>query len=183
MLARVLAGQLYLGTLIGSNPLASLPGLGPLIAFSAIAVAGTVFVIFCLLRLSWELKLFLIFSGLIMAAGLLAPTPGPMVGTKFWWVALTHGAGERYWFFPDLALAWSILFCFQSRIHTLKTASAFLLCILCFGIALRWEHPAFPNAHFADYARSFASAPPGTIVTIPECTPGWNLQLVKHSSK
>jgi hypothetical protein len=34
--------------------------------------------------------------------------------------------------------------------------------------------------HFAEYAKQVEIAPAGTVVTIPENQPGWNLQLVKR---
>ena len=182
MLARLLAGQLYLGTFLGSNALAVRPEIGPFIVFTCIAVAGTIFFVICFLKSSWEMRLFILFCAAILAGGLIAPTPGPLAGTNQWWVALLHGAGARYWFFPNLALAWSILYCTQSRTQVLQAVSIILLCLLCFGIALRWEIPAFPDAHFAEYANRFELAQPGTIVTIPESTPGCYLQLIKHGS-
>jgi hypothetical protein len=181
MFARILAGQVYLGTLLGSNALAAHPGLGRLIVFTCIAASGTIFVAICFLRSPLQMRLFLLFSSMIMVALLIAPTPGPLNGVTVWEV-LVGGGAARYWFFPTLAFAWSILWCFQSRTLVLKTVSAALLCVMCFGVALRWRHPAFQDAHFAEYARSFESAPEGMAVTIPESTPGWNLRLVKHRS-
>ena len=183
MLARVLAGQLYLGTFLGSNPIAALPGAGSSIVLTSIAAAGTIFVAICFLKSSWEMRLFLLFSAAILAGGLVAPTSGQLAETDRWWLELQYGAGARYWFFPNLALAWLILYCTQSRTQVLRAASVILLCLLCFGIALRWEIPAFRDAHFAKYARSFESAPTGTVVTIPESTPGWNLVLIKRTSR
>ena len=182
MLARVLAGQLYLGTLLGSNTAAVRPGIGPFIVFTCIAVAGTIFAVICFLKSSWEMRLFVLFSAAILAGGLIAPAPGPLAETDRWWLELLYGAGVRYWFFPDLALAWLILYCTQSRRQVLQAVSVLLLCILCFGIAIRWEIPAFRDAHFAEYAKSFEAAPPGTVMVIPINPEGWKMRLVKHAS-
>jgi hypothetical protein len=182
LFVRAIAGQLYIGGILGPNSLAAYGGVLPVIAFTGIAVAGTIFVALCFARSSREMKLFLVFSGVVLAAGLIAPTPGQIAGTTGW-AAMVRGAGARYWFFPDLAFAWSILFCFQSQNQALKAVSVILLCFLCFGIAARWEYPAFQDANFAEYAGRFESAPVGTIATIPESTPGWSLQLIKHGSK
>ena len=179
MFARILAGQVYVGALLGSNALAAHAGIVRLIVFICIAVGGTIFVFICFFKSSLQMKLLLFFSTIILAATLIAPTPGPFHGVTVWEV-LDSGAAARYWFFPTLAFAWSILWCYQSRTPGLKIVSTVLLCILCFGVALRWRHPEFPDAHFVEYARSFESLPAGTVVTIPESTPGWNLRLVKH---
>jgi hypothetical protein len=183
LLARMLAGQLYLGTLFGVSPIGAFPGAAIGIAMIATAVGGTVYLAICLTRLREEMRLLLIFSGLILAAAMIAPTPGQMGGTSYWWVALVHGSGARYWYFADLALAWTIALCVLSRTRLLQAVSVALLCVLCLGVALRWEHPAFRDAHWAAFAKSFETEPAGTTVTIPESTPGWSLVLIKHGGR
>jgi hypothetical protein len=181
-LTRMLAGQLYLGTFIGSNALAARPGIGSFIVFAVIAAGGTLLMAICFFKSSWNMRLLIIFSGMIVAASLVSPTLGQINGfTGF--EALVRGAGARYWLFPNLAFAWSILFCFQSLNQVLKAASVCLLCILCFGFVARWEYPAFRDEHFAEYVRTFESAPPGTAVVIPENPEGWTARLIKHDSK
>jgi hypothetical protein len=180
MLAGLLAGQLYLGSLLGANALGAIPGTGPLIVLSLIAAVGTLFIAICYPRLPEAMRLFLIFSGMILIAALIASTPGNIASNSSWWAALAVGGGARYWFFPDLAVAWSILLCAQSRVKILQAVSIILICAMCLGAAFRWEEPAFRDAHFAEYAKSFESAPAGTAMTIPESTPGWNLVLIKH---
>jgi hypothetical protein len=54
---------------------------------------------------------------------------------------------------------------------------------MSFGVVFCWEEPAFRDAHWAEYAKSFESMPAGTADTIPESTPGWNLVLIKHASR
>lgn len=183
LLARVLAGQLYLGSLFGVSPVAAFPGRWLATVLIAIAVGGTLYLSICFMRSREEMRLLLIFAGMILAAAMIAPTPGQMGGTTFWWVALAHGSGARYWYFPDLALAWTIVGFAQSRTRSLQVISVALLCVMSLGIALRWEHPAFRDAHWAEYAKSFETAPAGTAVTIPESTPGWNLMLIKRASR
>jgi hypothetical protein len=51
---------------------------------------------------------------------------------------------------------------------------------LCLGVVLRWRNPAFLEMQFSDHAKRLESAPAGTVITIPENPPGWNLQIVKH---
>ncbi len=182
MFVRMLAGQLYLGTLFGGNALAARPGIGPLIVFACIAAAGAFLIVLCFFKSSSGMRLFLVFSGMILCSALIAPTLG-QIGGFTGWEAVVRGAGARYWFFPDLAFAWSVLFCFQSRNQALKAVSALLLCALCLGFAARWEYPAFRDTNFAEYARSFDSAPAGTVAIIPENPDGWNLRLMKHGSK
>ena len=179
LFARILAGQVYLGTLLGGNGLAAHAGLGFSIVLTGIAAAGTILIAFCFLRSPLVMKLFLLFSIMILLSALISPTLGLLSGVSAWEV-LARGGGARYWFLPTLAFAWSILFCSQSRFAPLKAVSAFLLCLMCFGIIRDWRHPAFPDAHFTEYVRRFESVAPGTAFTIPESTQGWNLTLVKR---
>ena len=181
MFARILAGQVYLGTLLGGITQPPHVGLGYLIALIGIAAGGTTLVTACFLRSPLPMKLFLLFSTMLLAASLIAPALGSLVGLTAW-EGMVIGAGARYWFFPTLAFAWAILWCFQSRSRALKIVSALLLCILGFGVALRWRHPAFRDMHFVEYARKFEAAPPGTAITIPENPEGWNLRLIKRRS-
>jgi hypothetical protein len=48
---------------------------------------------------------------------------------------------------------------------------------------LIWKHPALQDKHFAQFARSFAAGPPGTVIIIPENADGWNMRLVKHAGR
>jgi hypothetical protein len=179
LFARILASRAYLGTLLGDNVLAAHLGLGYSIVLTGIAVGGTILVAVCFLRSSLAMKLFLVFCALALAASLISPTLSPPAGMSAW-QDIARGAGARYWFFPTLAFAWSILWCYRSRIAILQAVSVILLCIMCFGVVLRWRHPAFRDMHFAEYATRFESSPAGTAVTIPMSTGGWTITLIKH---
>lgn len=96
---------------------------------------------------------------------------------------MAHGSGARYRYFSNLAVAWTIVLFAQSRTRWLQATSVALLCVMSLGVALRWEHPAFRDAHWAEFAKSFDAEPAGTVVTIPESTPGWNLVLIKHGGR
>ena len=96
------------------------------------------------------------------------------------WQMLAGAGGIRYWYFPSIVFAWLLLWGFQSRTTALKTASAVLLCIMCFGIIRDWRIPTFKDLNWTEDAKRFEAAPPGTVVTIPENPNGWNMRLVKH---
>lgn len=95
---------------------------------------------------------------------------------------LARVAGIRYWFFPTLACVWTILWAARSRIEALQAASVILLCVMCLGIVRDWKQPALKDLRFAESARSFEAAPPGTMMVMPENPQGWNMRLVKHAS-
>jgi hypothetical protein len=183
MVIRMLGGQFYLGALLGDNGLAALSGTVTFIVLACVAVAGTVLLAICLCRTPLRMRLFFALSILILAASLIAPRLGESHGlTVLMHMAL--GGGSRYWYFPSLAIEWLILWQFQSsRVLASRIISGVLLVVLCFGVLLRWEIPAFRDTHFADYARKFDAAPPGTLMIFPENPSGWEVQLTKHAAR
>jgi hypothetical protein len=179
MLARILGGQVYFGTLLGSNGLASHSAFSYSAVLTGMAICGTIFVLVCFFRLPLEMKLLFVFSALIFAAALISPTLGTHPGITAWEI-LGRAGGARYWFLPTLACAWLLLWCVQSRSAVLKAVSATLLCIMCFGFVRDWRFQAFRDMHFAEYASRLESAPAGTEVIIPQSTEGWYMTLVKR---
>ncbi|MGA9670426.1 MAG: hypothetical protein WBQ94_14530 [Terracidiphilus sp.] len=176
MLARIVAGHIYLGTVLGGNGMATTFGQGFLVC---IALLGTAILIACLIKSNMEMKLFLLFSAMVLAASLASPTNNPPPGVSVW-ADLATVPAARYWFFPTLAFAWSLLWCFHGRVTPLKMLSAPLLFLMCFGIVREWVHPALNDMHFTQYAKQFESVAAGTVVTIPENPEGWEIRLTKR---
>ena len=180
MFTRILAGDVFFGAFFGSNGLGAHSSLWALIFDVCIAVAGTAIVGFCLVKSSAEMKLFLAFSGMIFAASLFSPIIAPSAGVTAW-EQLARGGASRYWFFPTLAFAWSIVWCFQSRYPQLKELAGYLLLLMCIGIIRDWRSPAFQDLHYAEYAKRLESASVGTSVTIPLNPAGFEMQLFKRT--
>ena len=181
LFARILASQIYLGTLLGGNGFGANPGLVPTLVFTCIAIAGTALVVYCFVKASVEMKLFLAFASMPFAAALISCTGNLPPGIAVWSLFAASG-GIRYWFFPTLAFAWTILWCFEVRRGTLRTVAAGLLCLMCVGVLRDLRHPAFRDVQFAEHAKRFEAAPVGSVVTIPENPEGWNAQLVKRAT-
>jgi hypothetical protein len=179
LLVRMLAGQVFLAALLGGNGLAAHSNPLLLIVLLCVAIGGIAIVAICFANSTSVMRLFLLFSLMLFAASLISPTAYPPAGVSSWQL-LAGAPGIRYWYFPTLAFAWSILWNFRSRTRSLKAISAVLLCLMCFGIVRDWRHPAYEDMHFAEYAKRVEAAPAGAVVTIPENTKGWNLQLVKR---
>jgi hypothetical protein len=179
LFARILASQIYLGTLLGGNGFGASPGLVPLIVFTCIAVAGTALVVYCFVKASVEMRLFLAFASMPFAGALISCTGNPPPGVSVWSLFAASG-GIRYWFFPTLAFAWTIVWCFEKRRGDLRTVAAGLLCLMCIGVLRDLRHPAFKDVQFAEYAKSFRAAPAGTTVLIPENPDGWTARLTKR---
>jgi hypothetical protein len=135
----------------------------------------------CFFRSGLEMRLFLVLTAMLLIASLISPVAYPPASVTRWQL-LAEVSGIRYWFFPTLACAWTLLWLVRSRIGALRATSAILLCVMCLGVARDWKRPALYDFHFTEFAKRFETAPAGTAVVIPENPDGWNLRLVKHVS-
>jgi hypothetical protein len=108
MFVNLLAGNVYLGAVIGGNALAARGNPALFAFFLVIALIGTFLVSATLLKAPLEFKLFLFFSAALLAASLISPNTGVPTGVSAW-QKLAYSGGTRYWFFPTLAFAWSIV--------------------------------------------------------------------------
>jgi hypothetical protein len=142
-----------------------------------VSALGIGFLIYCALKANLELRLFICFSALLLAASLKSPLiSGPLP----LWQLLELISGDRYWFFPSLAFLWSLLWvATQQQPKLLRKLSLLALLLLCRGIPHDWKYPPFKDEHFAAYVQQFNAAAPGTTVAIP-LNPGWVImRLVK----
>lgn len=181
---RILGSQIYLGTLLGNTALPALHGPISTVVFCVAALGCTALAVACFARSGRPMRMLLAFSGAVLLASFVSPIG--FVGTeKTVWEQMATSAGIRYWFFPSLAFAWTLLWCYRRPSTTrrslmLKQVSTALLALLCFGVIRDWVRPAFPDMHFAESVRRFDAAPNGATVSIPECPEGWNVLLVKR---
>jgi len=176
---RILSGQVYLGALLGPNQLSLGHGRPFFIFLLCVAILGTVLIAKCVAKSSMNLRLFLIFSAILFTLSLASPIAYPPPGqTKWEMIAAAHSI--RYWFFPTLAFAWSLLWCARSQSKSARIVSRVLLFLMCFGVVRDFRHPPFVDEHFAAYAQQVESASPGEEINIPENPRGWKMQLVKR---
>jgi hypothetical protein len=180
LFVRILGGNVILGATLGRIPFATMPGRGIFILLLCAVVIGAVMVALCFIRSTIEMKLFVTFAGLILAASLLFPVTNAPVGTTVWEM-LAKAPGVRYWVLPSLAFTWSLLWTARSGTALMRPVSVLFLCAMCFGIAANFRLPGLTDLHFAEYARSFDAAPAGTVMTIPENPAGWTIRLVKKA--
>lgn len=175
LFTRLIAGQIYMGAIWGQN-LFDLRG--HIIPILLIFAAGTTILIYGLLKLPLEMKLFLAFAILITAAALRSPL---IFGEMPRWQALAIDKGARYWFFPMLALVWSLLrIATQNGPRTLRYFSYVCLGLLCLrAIPHDWHYWPYKDAHFGTYLRAFDDAPPKTKVAIPIVPVGHVMTLTK----
>jgi len=125
-----------------------------------------------------EMKLLLLLTTVFLAASLVSPAAYPPPGVTRWQMLIEAG-GIRYWFFPTLAFAWSLLWLFSKSNRALKAVSSVLLALMCFGILRDWWIPPFKDLHWAENAKLVDDAPAGTTLVFPENPEGWDIRLVK----
>jgi hypothetical protein len=177
-LVRILAGDIYLGTLLGPNRMGGSEGSAAMIVLLLLSIGGTFVIAICFCRSSDQMRAFILFSFAVFAASLMHPM-SPVDATPLWQRFVSAG-GEHYWFFPILSFAWSLLWLFRDRSDLGKVIGGALLCIMSFGIVRDWVHPPFKDLNFHSYAIQFQSSAPGARTTIPINPLGWQMQLIKH---
>lgn len=182
LLLRILAGNVFLGALIGSNNIAVTPGTRAFVFLALISLAGLIIIAVALRSAPLPMKLLALYACMLFGAALVLPSSYAPPGTTQWEMIAKAGA-VRYWFLPTLTFIWLLLFGVFSRGRILKGISGFLLCLLCFGIALNWERPAFQDFHYAAEAERVEAAPAGTTVMIPINPEGWQMRLIKRPGK
>lgn len=180
LLTRILSSQIFLGALLGGNGLAVNLSTKLFIFLLCVAMGGMAIFVYCFAKSTFNMKVLLLLSSMLLVASFLSPAAYPPPGVSRWQM-LASASGIRYWFFPTLAFAWSIVLCFQSRSGALRILSGVLLCVMCFGIVRDWRIPPLKDLHFAEDAMRFEAAPAGTTLTIPGNPEGWNMRLVKHA--
>jgi len=177
--AKLLASQIYLGVLLGPNGLGFQPGQKVTVALFAAALGGTTLVAICFFKSTLEMRLLILYSFVIFAASIMSPAVHMLPGIPVWQL-LAGAGGIHYWFFPALAFAWTLLWCFHSKSQLLKVISGYLLFFLCIASVRDWKDSTFKDLHFSEYTKQMESAPKGAVVTIPENPEGWEIRLVKH---
>jgi hypothetical protein len=182
LFARILGGQVFLGTLLGANGLSSSTNPTVFRLLLCASIGGLAIVAICFTRSAKEMKLYILLSGALLAASFVSPAAYPPTGVTRWEL-LTQAGGIRYWFFPTLAFAWSLLFLFRSQRSLLKMVAAPMLLLMCFGIVRDWRIPSFTDMHWAENAQRVESLPAGTAIVFPENPQGWDIRLVKRREK
>jgi hypothetical protein len=176
---RILAGRIYLGTLLGDNLLAIRPGQHFFVFLVCVALIGTAVLVVCFVTSHAAMKLLLALSSVLLVVSLASPTSQPFVPGVSVWTWMAENGGDRYWFFPTLAFAWSLVWLFGRPEQLLKIIATSLLFLMCMGVVRDWKHPDFYDLQFPRYARSLAIAPKEKVVTIPVNPPGWRMELIK----
>ena len=179
---RIVAGQIVLPVFQGSNRLdrmSSDPARVTALAVLVTSISALV-VLYALLHGSLELRCFLFFALLVLAAALTFPTVEPVYYQ--WDVFLVPEWGMRYWYIPKLAVMVALIWLLgRGRPLAIRLTAAGLTCIMAFALVTHWRYPAFPDFHFDSYVRMFEQLPPGATGQF-RLNPGgpWIMKLVKR---
>jgi len=177
---RLIGGQVVLGALVGSNILAKLKSPTAEVVLSCFALGGIGLMLYCFRRASTPMRIFLLYTAILLAACLISPLEmdRPKLAV---WEGLATVPGQRYWFFPTMAFVWSLVWLAWNGRGAVRTTSRLLLAfMLMVGVVRDWEIPKLYESHFAQSVEQFNAAAPGTVLTLPEGCPGWTMRIVKH---
>ncbi|HEU5340725.1 hypothetical protein, partial [Edaphobacter sp.] len=172
---QILGSQVYFGTLLGSNVLASML---PLKVVLVAIIAGSL-IVACGGILSPVMRRFILLTAILFLAALASPTTAQFPG-KSAWQLLARSPGARYWFLPTLTFAWSIAFCLQSKKQLLRIAAFPLAVVMLFGIVRNYRCPAFADTQFAQNVAHFQTLPKGSKQSIQVTPAEWKMVLIKR---
>lgn len=176
---RILAGDIYLGAIVGPSGLAVIPGTRAFLLLLLLAIVASALIIAVVRRAPLEMKMLAAFASMVLAASLITSSSYDPSGTPQWQLLAQAGA-VRYWLYASLLLLWSCVLGLKHKSVAVKSISMLFIFVLCFGIAFRWRRPPFEDTHFDQMAKSFESEPAGTVKDFPENPEGWSFRLIKH---
>ncbi len=182
LFAKILAGQVFLASLVGQKGYAWIMPIHSLyLPVTLLALGIGVFaLLYALFKAPLELRFFILFGASIFGTALASPATGDTT-TPQWQLLWLPGVGGRYWFMLMLAFVTTLFWMLSlKKQRYLRMLATLALAIMLVGIALDWSHPAFTDFKFRVHANLFAQAPKGSKVLIPINPPGWNMELIKH---
>ena len=159
---RLLAGHVYVGSIWGENGFAV--HAAP-VAVLIVTALGTAVLIYAVCNGPLELHFLIAFSMILFVAALSKPL---IAGPSPQWQLLAIDPGARYWFFPMLALLWSLGFCAsqkQSKPSRILSYLAFVA--MLHGVMHDRRYPPSSDKEFREFLKAFESAPVGSWVTVP----------------
>lgn len=147
--------------------------------FEVVGVIGILFLAYVFWKSFLELRLFILFSSLILLTALISPQVSR--SNPQWEDMLKPEAGNRYYIFPLLAWIFSLVwFLFRRENKILRTMAGVLVgCILLIGIPSDWKFKPFVDYNYRSQVDKFNALPKGTNFIIDINPPGWNMDLIK----
>lgn len=179
LLFEIAGRHLFLGPIIGGK-LYARSEAWPVVQTLMLIVANTAgigLLIYAARTASLELRLFMLFCLIIVAAALYSPAVASQPGQ--WRVIAENNTAIRYWFIPTVCAYFLLLNMVAGKVPSLVRGVALAAILLIpAGLFADWRHPAFVDLDFAAHARRFDELSPGTTAEIP-INPNWRMTLVK----
>ncbi len=176
---QIVGGHLFFDSIFGDKNYGRLIKLGWWTEVSAfiVCIFGFAAVGYAFLRAELDLRLFVLFSALIVAGALISPAVSSDMPQ--WQAMLPEIAGSRYWMIPIFCFfACLITIAAKSDLRPVRYATIAVLFMSLVGIVADWKHPRFNDLRFPEYVESFERATPGQEVVIP-INPNWEMRLIK----
>lgn len=182
-LSKILAGQVFLGSLLGYKVAAAIASAKLLYSVLTIFITsiGISALVYTLIRSPLELKLLIIYGACILGATLVLPVIRGDTIESFWGAMSVPGLGGRYYFIPNLAFVTTVVWLLKKmNPRPVRWTARFALFAMLIGVILHFRHPPFTDFQFREYARQFEDLASGVKLTIPINPPGWSMDLTKH---
>lgn len=177
---KILAGDVFVRGILGVDYMRKVMGLEawkndflPIIfGILGIFMLGYVF-----WKAQIEVKLFIVFAFLILAAGMASPQVSLV---KPQWEVMKGGSGGRYYFFPTMAWMFSLGWIFlNAKNKSLKKIAAVLIfCWIFIGLPKDWVFDKYKNFHYEQQVKEFESLQIGQPYTF-KIAPKWEMTLQK----
>lgn len=152
------------------------PTLLPLLSYIATAV-GILFLIYVVWRGSLEVRCFLLFAALLLAAALASPVASAV--EPQWTVLQRPGSPPRYWFVPELAVTAAVVsFACTAGHRVLRVFGAALVGVMLMVDVAHWRLQDLPDRGFAKFVAAFDKLPVGKDMRIA-IPPNWTFKITK----
>lgn len=130
-----------------------------------------------------ELKLFILFSGVFLAACLIIPN---VPGNRQAWKVLAEAYGMRYWLLPTLAFLFCIVWgSSKKNASPIRIISLFFMSFFVFFLIKHFFRPGsfrfspYVNYYYQEEVDKFLRLPRGESYVFPINPPGWTMTLVR----
>jgi len=183
---QIISGQVYIASLIGAkgysyvyNHIFSQGGFVAPLLYSVVFLGGTGIVLYSVVYSKLELKLFWLFTSIILFFSLYKPM-GSVVGQQ-WQIMAMPGAATRYWAIPMLAFILSLLFLIKSwyNMKILRIFPIAILLLFSLGLVLESIQTPWPDLQYKQQTQQFETVPVGQTYHFNILPQGWKMQLIK----
>lgn len=140
-------------------------------------IVGLVFLAYVFARGRLEVRCFIVFGALLLAASLTSPSASTFEPQ---WTALKKtGSPPRYWFIPELVVTAAVVsFACTAGHRILRMVGAVLVAVILVVDVAYWRLPALPNRGFPKFVAVFEALPVGKELRIP-IPPNWTFKITK----